>query len=181
MSRVEDVVAYIKEQLPESGSMALCKLAYYAQAWHLTWEGSELYPERIEAWKDGPVPRRAWRALKDGLRGNSHTLSQVERQTIDAVVAFYGSLTGWQLRELSHNERPWVEARKGLPEGATSDAQISTTSMRRYYTLRSMVDKNVPTKAKAKCQTTPSVADVLAVARQEMPRWNGTLTRLADR
>ncbi|MGW7532093.1 Panacea domain-containing protein [Amycolatopsis sp. NPDC054798] len=178
MTHVEDVVRYIQTRLPDAGTMALCKLAYYTQAWHLTWEGSALYPEQIEAWKDGPVPRAAWHALRAGREGRAEALTPTERETVDAVISFYGEMTGWQLRELSHSERPWLEARGDLPEGEPSTAPVTLASMRRYYTVKSMTEK-VPTRLRS--QRMPSVEDVLAAAEAEEPRWKGTLTRLAGR
>ncbi len=36
-------------------TVKLQKLVYYSQAWHLVWEDRPLFPERIEAWANGPV------------------------------------------------------------------------------------------------------------------------------
>ena len=36
-------------------AMKLQKLIYYSQAWSLVWDDEPLFPERIEAWINGPV------------------------------------------------------------------------------------------------------------------------------
>jgi uncharacterized phage-associated protein len=43
------------KQTGEIDVFKLHKLLYYAQAWHLVWEGEPLFPEQIEAWAGGPV------------------------------------------------------------------------------------------------------------------------------
>jgi uncharacterized phage-associated protein len=45
-------------------NLKLQKLCYYAQAWSLALRGKPLFPERIEAWAQGPVVPElsgAWR------------------------------------------------------------------------------------------------------------------------
>ncbi|MBD5559274.1 MAG: DUF4065 domain-containing protein [Clostridia bacterium] len=36
-------------------TMKLQKLLYYAQVWSLVWDENELFPEKFEAWANGPV------------------------------------------------------------------------------------------------------------------------------
>lgn len=50
-----DVAQYILEQQGPMPAMKLHKLLYYAQAWSLVWDDEPLFPERIEAWINGPV------------------------------------------------------------------------------------------------------------------------------
>ena len=39
----------------------------------------------------------------------------------------------WHLRELSHSEAPWKDARNGLPDGAKCRTVITKESMGEYY------------------------------------------------
>ena len=50
-----DVAAHILRKYGPMSPWKLHKLLYYAQAWHLVWEEAPLFPERIEAWGNGPV------------------------------------------------------------------------------------------------------------------------------
>jgi uncharacterized phage-associated protein len=134
-----DVAAYILRARGPMTAMKLQKLAYYAHAWHLVWEETPLFPERIEAWANGPVVRELYRAHKGQFsvsewpHGNPDALAEAERSTLDAVLDFYGEKTAHELSELSHSEDPWRLARSGLDPGAWSVAQITDASMFEYY------------------------------------------------
>ncbi len=139
MVSAHDVAAYILERQNPISAMKLQKLVYYAQAWSLVWDDRPLFPERIEAWANGPMVRdlyeqhrghfqvRGWRWGKaDRLDGNA-------RATIDAVLGYYGPRSAQWLSDLTHREEPWKEARRGLPEGERGDREISLESMMDYY------------------------------------------------
>ncbi|WP_375339284.1 Panacea domain-containing protein [Planktothricoides raciborskii] len=55
MATVYDVAAYILTKKHPLTAVKLQKLLYYAQAWALVWDKKPLFPERIEAWVNGPV------------------------------------------------------------------------------------------------------------------------------
>jgi uncharacterized phage-associated protein len=55
MTTAHDVAAYILERCGPMPVMKLHKLLYYCQAWSLVWDERPLFPERIEAWANGPV------------------------------------------------------------------------------------------------------------------------------
>ena len=74
MATVHDVAAAILEREGPMTAMKLQKLVYYCQAWHLVWDEEPLFPERIEAWANGPVVH----ALYDKHRG-SFTVSSWKR------------------------------------------------------------------------------------------------------
>lgn len=50
-----DVAEYILASHGEMTAMKLHKLCYYAQAWHLAWDGAALFEEESQAWANGPV------------------------------------------------------------------------------------------------------------------------------
>lgn len=122
--------------------MQLQKLMYYAQGWALALKGRPLFSGSIEAWKHGPVVPSLFRNLTHhgskplpanlGDRGAS--LTQSERDHIDAVWADYGRFSAARLREMTHTESPWRDARAGLPEDAPSKAPISNAALRQFFT-----------------------------------------------
>ena len=120
-------------------AMKMQKLVYYSQAWHLVWDGVPLFDERIEAWANGPVVRDLYREhrgrfmLEKWPRGKVSKLTKNEKATVKAVLDFYGDKSPVWLSELTHKERPWIEARAGLAPGARSDAPISLETMADYY------------------------------------------------
>ena len=55
MTSIFDVAAYVLDKLGVMTTMKLEKLCYYSQAWSLVWDERRLFPERFEAWANGPV------------------------------------------------------------------------------------------------------------------------------
>ncbi|MQA08419.1 MAG: DUF4065 domain-containing protein [Pseudonocardiaceae bacterium] len=179
MTTAKDVIAYMEQRLPEASEFKLCKLAYYAQAWNVVWSGHELFDDRIEAWRHGPVPAECWRQRTRAYGPKPQALSPAERNVVDAVLDHYGRLSAPELWTLSHMERPWREARGDLPDTANSEAEITVRAMRRFYTQLSSKGRDTPKKP-AQEGSTPSPS-VLELADREAKRWSGTLERLAHR
>jgi uncharacterized phage-associated protein len=179
MATAYDVVNYIESQkLPGGTDMKLHKLAYYAQAWHIVWEGRPLFADKIEAWQHGPVPAQGWRTRRYSPETPAQPLTDDERSVVDAVLDFYGGMTAGKLRNLSHDELPWNEARGDKPADANAEDEITVSSMRRYFTRKSMSGESVPHR---RSPHEPMPTDrVLAIAEEEAPRWRETLARLAE-
>lgn len=138
MVSVHDVAAYILQKLGEIPAMKLQKLVYYAQAWSLVWDDKPLFPETIQAWANGPVipalyQRHRGKFTVKEWDGNADVLNPEQRETIEKVLEFYGDKSSQWLTDLTHNEQPWIEARKGLPPGVRGNHPISDASMAEYY------------------------------------------------
>ncbi len=140
MVSVLDVAVYILEKQGTMTIMKLQKLVYYCQAWSLVWDEEPLFPEDIEAWANGPVVRKLFGAhygyfkIRPGeIKGNSNNLNAIQQDTVDAVLRDYGSKTSQWLSDLTHSERPWIEARRGLKPGERGRNIISLNSMAEYY------------------------------------------------
>lgn len=121
MPNVHDLAAYLTETAGPLGTMKLEKLVYYCQGWHLARIGSPLFTEELEAWKMGPVSRdlyachRRENSVTSWPWGNSSKLNVTQRSLVDAVVDVYGVYSGFQLGQMTHQERPWNIARaRGL-------------------------------------------------------------------
>lgn len=138
MARVVDVAEYILHKTGRITTWKLHKLVYFSQAWHAVWEGRPLFNERIEAWANGPVvrelyKRHAGKFQVGTVRGDSNALDDGERESIDIIVDFYGQYNGQQLSDITHSEKPWQDARKGLGPHVRGQRQISLESMTEYY------------------------------------------------
>jgi uncharacterized phage-associated protein len=139
MAKVHDVAAYIIAKLRPIDAMKLQKLLYYAQAWSLVWDEKPLFSSKIEAWANGPVVRDVFKVyqgqykIDQSVTGDKNALKPVEKETVDAILKFYGDKTGFYLSELTHSERPWKDARKGLAPGQKGDQEITKASMAQYY------------------------------------------------
>lgn len=139
IATVHDVTAYILSKQNPLSAMKLQKLVYYSQAWSLVWDDRPLFPEPIEAWANGPVVpalyelHRGQFSLVDWPYGNVTKLDETARETIDAVLEFYGPLDAQTLSDLTHREPPWRDARHGIPDGERGTTIITLESMMDYY------------------------------------------------
>jgi len=139
MANVHDVAAYILKRRGSMTAMKLQKLVYYSQAWGLVWDEVPLFPERIEAWANGPVVRELYDVYRGQFRvtanenGNACSLDQEQTDTVDAVLDFYGKMPSQQLSDLTHREDPWRDARRGLEPGERGNREITHESMAEYY------------------------------------------------
>jgi len=133
-----DIASYVLQSLGPMRSMKLQKIIYYGQAWSLAWSGNPLFAEPIQAWKDGPITRALWNRHKglDVIRkwnGNPDALSIEQKTVLNRVFAFYGRLSGNDLSTLTHAEKPWIDARRGLQKHEPGTQEISHEAMREYY------------------------------------------------
>jgi uncharacterized phage-associated protein len=139
MCSVFDVVKYILSKKKPISAMKLQKLVYYCQAWSLVWDEEQLFREKIEAWANGPVVpelydwHRGKYTINSIRRGDEDNLEAYQKETIDAVLKFYGNKSPQWLSDLTHNEDPWRNARKGIPEGERGNTEISLASIEEYY------------------------------------------------
>lgn len=139
MANVHDVAVYILSKQGPMTAMKLQKLVYYSQAWSLVWDEKPLFAERIEAWANGPIVPELYDAHRGKFRVDhwplSHPdrLTDVEKETINAVLGHYGDMSSHMLGDLAHKEGPWAEARAGLPPSARGNAEITHALMAEYY------------------------------------------------
>jgi len=97
--------------------LKLQKLLYYAQGFSLALYGESLFEEPIEAWEHGPVIRVLYDQYK-GLGANPIPVpegidfSKYGEQTkglLNEVYEQYGQFSAWKLRDMSHEEEPWIK------------------------------------------------------------------------
>ena len=138
---VFDVAKYILHTKGRMSTWALQKLCYYSQAWALAWTGKPLFDEDFEAWSNGPVCPALFHEHKgkfmvsedDLSKGDIVNVTGDEKDTIDTVLRDYGDMQPFELRELSHREAPWRDARRGLPDGEPCQNVITKEAMGSYY------------------------------------------------
>lgn len=129
-----DVAQYIVERRGPMTTMKLQKLVYYSQAWSVVWDDDRLFPEPIEAWKNGPVVRDLWEATRGQFRvdaipgGRSDQLEDFQRETVDLVLETYAPKDAQWLSDLTHLEEPW---RAAYAEGRNTEISLELIS--EYY------------------------------------------------
>lgn len=129
-----DVAQYILDRRGPLTTMKLQKLVYYSQVWSIVWDDDRLFPEAIEAWKNGPVVRELWEATRGQFRvssvpgGQGAALSAGARDTVDRVLGHYGSKDAQWLSDLTHLEQPWRTAYE-----AGQNTEIDLAEIAEYY------------------------------------------------
>ena len=124
----------------------LQKIVYYAYCWFIVNhnDNSEnitnvLFREQPEAWIHGPVFPTLYEKYRQYGRD---TIPQVEfNETIDEdleeffneIIEIFGEFDGDQLELMTHNESPWLEARKNYNNNEPSNKLISLEEIYNYY------------------------------------------------
>lgn len=132
----------------------LQKLLYYVKAWGLVYFEDGIIDDEFEAWAHGPVCPTVYQEYKkygfnlinaqmteeDAQETVNHYRNRYKEgvmsdkmDLVDAVFDKYGQMTSLQLEMLTHQEEPWVEARKGFSPIDTGHRIISTETMKRFY------------------------------------------------
>lgn len=140
MPTCRDVANYFLAKVnPEFGdlisNLKLQKLVYYAQGFSLAILGEPLFDEPIEAWEHGPVVPELYHAYKgygaepippvsfaiiDGV------FDEEQLDVLEQVHAVYGQFSAWKLRNMTHEEKPWLEA-------IDEDKTISHEAMEAFF------------------------------------------------
>ena len=134
-----DTANYILAKQGRMSTMKLQKLVYYSQAWSLVWDEEALFRDKIEAWASGPVIKRLYAAHRGEYAvsriqgGDARKLKSDQRDTIDAVLDFYGDQSPQWLSDLTHMEPPWKDARVGLSPGTRGNREITRAAIAEYY------------------------------------------------
>jgi uncharacterized phage-associated protein len=114
-------------------NLKLQKLLYYAQGFSLALTDDVLFNEPILAWQHGPVVRSVWDKYNSYGAGALPSLTNLDLSKFDAttkdllndVWEVYGQFSAWKLRDLTHDEKPWIETKL--------NHTISHESMKSYF------------------------------------------------
>jgi len=103
----------------ESGisNLKLQKLLYYAKGFYQAILGDALFPEKLWAWTHGPVVPDMYHEYK---RYNAGPITELEYnpvnkfneeqlELLNEVWSVFGQFSAWKLRDMSHNEKPWLD------------------------------------------------------------------------
>lgn len=132
--------------------MAVHKVMYYAHGWHLAKYDAPFIEQEFEAWKDGPIQRLVWEALKISgsspvtcratrfdlvTRRISVVRQEIENEQLDflrEIVSGYGTLHAFELSEMTHErDGPWDRV-WNAPKGKISlGMRIPNPSIRAHF------------------------------------------------
>lgn len=139
------VIAYVFEKLEEVTPLMLQKLLYFIQGIYLALYGKPIFAEDCRAWIHGPVYPEVYDLFRDFkynpiddarfalLEGNEDALTDDEKKVIDLVVNTFGMYGGKTMEKITHNEDPWMEARKGYGYSIPSSEFLPKGRIMKYY------------------------------------------------
>lgn len=136
-----DIARFILSKTGEISAMKLQKLLYYCQAWSMVWDEEKLFDADFQAWANGPVLPSVYdkhRGLfkvgeNEFKNGDVSKLTEEQIDTIEKVLDVYGSKTAQWLSNLTHEEAPWIDARKGLSPSDRSNNHITKGEIHSFY------------------------------------------------
>ena len=141
-----DVAKYYLYRSAEDGDLItplkMQKLVYYAYVWTLVEKKIKLFGEQIAAWPNGPVVPSLYKELKGygsspipteylgfnddaGLKVFLLKFPADIKTTLDEVYEKYISKSAFELVVMTHSEKPWSEARRGLSTTEKSNNPLS--------------------------------------------------------
>lgn len=116
-------------------NLKLQKLVYYAQGFHLALHGVTLFEDKIYAWQHGPVVDTLYHDYKEfGSNGipvpeiDLTVYSEQVKELLNDVYEIYGQFSAWKLRNMTHEETPWMET--------PLNSEITTESLKRFFMTR---------------------------------------------
>lgn len=154
MKKINAVTDYVimKAKLDEASvsltHLKLQKILYYIQAWSLGINKKKMFDADFQAWVHGPVCREVYdrfspcRSIYDEISQSDirtpkddfdKYLSEDEMAFIDYILENYLGFSGSELEEMTHQEAPWIEARKGVGKFERSEEVLSCETMLSYY------------------------------------------------
>ena len=86
------------------------------------------------SWRNGPVVRDLWEANRGQFRisevegGNAAVLDDIQNETVNRVIDFYGAKDAQWLSDLTHMEDPWADS-----FAQRQNAEITPQAMSEYY------------------------------------------------
>lgn len=118
-------------------NLKLQKLVYYAQGYHLALHGTPLFPERIEAWEHGPVVPALYHQYRHWGSGHIPAPSGFDpdgydpaaAELLDEVYDVFGQYSAWKLRNMTHEDRPWINAY----QSGDRSRVITHAALREYF------------------------------------------------
>jgi uncharacterized phage-associated protein len=96
--------------------LKLQKMLYYAQGCYGAMYGTRLFDDEIEHWAHGPVVRSIYNKYAScGSNGiDEHQDIDIDASDngfLDMVYKTFGQYSAWRLRDMTHEEKPWLDTK----------------------------------------------------------------------
>lgn len=120
--------------------LALQKLLYFTQSWSRTLTGKAMFCDECQAWAHGAVYPNVYNVFKQFKYmplpkiEEEFEFDEQEWKILKAVKKYYFDIySAKALEEICHREKPYIEARSGIPEGEICHAAMNTIGIDLYY------------------------------------------------
>lgn len=159
MTTAFDVAAAFLERAPKESlnPIKLQKLTFYAFGWYAKVTGSELFQDRLVVMKHGPVvsdllnvhsgnKKYSLQDLQDAVEFSP--LDDVYAEAVvDAVWATYGTVSDWNLVEMTHLEDPWIQVMDEAKKENKGSKTLPSKLVVDYFMQKSSASYSLPNKS----------------------------------
>jgi uncharacterized phage-associated protein len=120
-------------------NLKLQKILYYAQGFHYATTNQKLFDDEIQAWVHGPVVPNVYHCFKKyNYREipKPDTIPSIDPNTsafLNNIWKLFKNTTGKQLEFMTHQETPWRNIRKDLPEYVYTSDEIPVIEISNYF------------------------------------------------
>lgn len=145
MEKIIEVARYFYSKNVSLTDKQVQKLVYYAYSWFIVQNNdnkdniqNRLFDQHPEAWIHGPVFRDLFVQMNCNRQIFYENLNDIKldenlKLFLDVIYNVYGKYNGNQLEELTHEEEPWKEARKGFLPNERCTTNISDKVIYQFY------------------------------------------------
>lgn len=147
---IDQIILYMEREGVFLNLVKLQRILYIANAWFMAFHnGRRLFNETFEAWKYGPVCRRAATRFSgfssfytpitvhdrwfDNPSEGMAQLAPDELEHLTLVLTTYGHLSAFEMEEMLRHEMPWQATRAGLNDDEPSNRRIADEAIIEYY------------------------------------------------
>lgn len=144
MENLLDVAKYISDNISHHSDKKIQKITYYAYCWYIAIKNNNkdeiknrLFEQHPEAWIHGPVFYDLYIEMthyRNRFFDRNANLNPNTKKFLDKIISIYDRYTGNQLEDMTHNERPWNEARHGIDSDIRSREDIEDEVIYSYFT-----------------------------------------------
>ena len=148
--KTEQICQYILINLEDTTNMALNKLLHFAQISNYMIYDKPLFDCESQAWIHGPVYPSIYQKYKKYKKDvilptikndKLLNLDKREKEILDKVITYFGCYSATALRNMSHVENVWLDARVGLNDDEASNQAIKLKDLEKYaQKLKEMLD-----------------------------------------
>ena len=124
-NKIDATARYLLHKDSDITPMALQKMLYYAQSFFQAMYHTPLFTDTCQAWAHGPVYRDIYVKYRDyqydpiklsdsEFDQDLSGLTEDEMSFLDGIIAAFGNFSASALRNMTHQEEPWIKARGSL-------------------------------------------------------------------